>query len=126
MSRNRSLWLAACAGLVSALLLVLPFRFSAIAAAALGFLAGYLLCKGFSVKEPHGTSALPAQNGNPPPANTSGEIFALGRLFDATLGGMREGLLVVNSDMRVVASNPAAHRLFNLPEGKLESRRLTT
>lgn len=125
MSRNRSLWLAACAGLVSALLLVLPFRFSAIAAAALGFLAGYLLCKGFSVKEPHGTSALPAQNGNPPPANTSGEIFALGRLFDATLGGMREGLLVVNSDMRVVASNPAAHRLFNLPEGKLESRRLT-
>jgi two-component system phosphate regulon sensor histidine kinase PhoR len=38
---------------------------------------------------------------------------------------MREGLLVVDSDMRVVASNPAAHRLFNLAAGKLESQRLT-
>ena len=38
---------------------------------------------------------------------------------------MREGLLVVDNDMRVVASNPAAHRLFNLATGKLESQRLT-
>ena len=34
--------------------------------------------------------------------------------------GMREGLLVVDNDMRVVASNPVAHRLFNLSKGKLE------
>ncbi len=38
---------------------------------------------------------------------------------------MREGLLVVDSDLRVVASNPAAYRLFNLASGKLDSRRLT-
>jgi len=53
------------------------------------------------------------------------EIFALGKLFEATMSGMREGLLVVDKDMRVVASNAAAHRLFNLSEEKLNAQRLT-
>jgi two-component system phosphate regulon sensor histidine kinase PhoR len=52
-------------------------------------------------------------------------IFALGKLFEATMGGMREGLLVVDSDMRVVASNPAAYQLFTLSEETLQSQRLT-
>ncbi len=39
--------------------------------------------------------------------------------------GMREGLLVVNKDMRVVASNPAAHKLFNPSVPALKSQRLT-
>jgi two-component system phosphate regulon sensor histidine kinase PhoR len=38
---------------------------------------------------------------------------------------MREGLLVVDKDMRIVASNTAAHRLFNLTRGTLEAQRLT-
>jgi two-component system phosphate regulon sensor histidine kinase PhoR len=58
-------------------------------------------------------------------AESSAEIFALGKLFEATMNGMREGLLVVDKDMRVVASNAAAHRLFNLSEGKLNAQRLT-
>jgi PAS domain-containing protein len=41
------------------------------------------------------------------------------------MSGMREGLLVVNKDMRVVAANRAAHRLFNPTLSKLESQRLT-
>src|SRR6185436_20602860 len=41
------------------------------------------------------------------------------------MNGMREGLLVVDRDMKVVASNTAAHRLFNLSRGKLETQRLT-
>jgi two-component system phosphate regulon sensor histidine kinase PhoR len=41
------------------------------------------------------------------------------------MGGMREGLLVVNKDMRVVASNPAAHRLFSATMKQLDSQRLT-
>ena len=53
------------------------------------------------------------------------ELFATSTLFEATLGGMREGLLVVNKDMRVVASNPAAHKLFNASIAKLKSQRLT-
>ena len=62
---------------------------------------------------------------NAPDEPSSREIFALGKLFEATMSGMREGLLVVDKDMRVVASNAAAHRLFNLSRGKLESQRLT-
>ena len=53
------------------------------------------------------------------------ETLALGQLFEATMSGMREGLLVVDRDMRVVASNTAAHQLFNLSPGKLNTRRLT-
>ena len=48
---------------------------------------------------------------------SSQETFALGKLFEATMTGMREGLLVVDKDMKVVASNTAAHRLFNLSRG---------
>ena len=57
--------------------------------------------------------------------NTPDEIFSAGSLFEATMAGMREGLLVVNKDMRVVASNPAAHKLFNASHTKLQSQRLT-
>jgi len=53
------------------------------------------------------------------------DTFALGKLFEATMNGMREGLLVVDKDMKVVASNTAAHRLFNLSGGKLDAQRLT-
>jgi two-component system, OmpR family, phosphate regulon sensor histidine kinase PhoR len=62
---------------------------------------------------------------NPADEESTQEIFALGKLFEATMSGMREGLLVVDKDMRVVASNKAAHRLFNLSPGKLDSQRLT-
>ncbi len=57
--------------------------------------------------------------------DSSHESFALGKLFEATMTGMREGLLVVDKDMKVVASNTAAHSLFNLSRGKLDGQRLT-
>ncbi|MCA1579020.1 MAG: ATP-binding protein [Acidobacteria bacterium] len=53
------------------------------------------------------------------------DIFAAGTLFEATLAGMREGLLVVNKDMRVVASNAAAHKLFSASIARLKAQRLT-
>jgi two-component system phosphate regulon sensor histidine kinase PhoR len=53
------------------------------------------------------------------------ENFEVRSLLEATMTGMREGLLVVNRDMRVVASNPAAHRLFNPSVATLKSQRLT-
>ena len=52
-------------------------------------------------------------------------VFAAGSLFEATMAGMREGLLVVNRDMRVVASNAAAHGLFSASIPRLQSQRLT-
>jgi two-component system phosphate regulon sensor histidine kinase PhoR len=53
------------------------------------------------------------------------ETFAAGSLFEATMAGMREGLLVVDKDMRVVASNSAAHKLFNASLTQLNAQRLT-
>jgi len=41
------------------------------------------------------------------------------------MGGMREGLLVVDEDLRVVASNSAARLLFSSSREKLDSQRLT-
>ena len=55
----------------------------------------------------------------------SPESLAVSSLLEATMSGMREGLLVVNRDMRVVASNPAAHKLFNPSVPVLKSQRLT-
>ncbi|MEP6922630.1 MAG: ATP-binding protein [bacterium] len=124
MSRHLNLWLAAAAALGAALLLIFYFSLVSIAVAALSFLAGYLIVQGLSEKNRPGLSTQPP-NMDDLAEPSSKEIFALGKLFEATLAGMREGLLVVDSDLRVVASNPAAHRLFNLLEGKLEARRLT-
>lgn len=55
----------------------------------------------------------------------SPENLAVSSLLEATMIGMREGLLVVNRDMRVVASNPAARKLFNPSVSTLQSQRLT-
>src|SRR4030095_15088877 len=53
------------------------------------------------------------------------ESFELSKLLEATMRSMREGLLVVDRDMRVVASNVSARLLFNSSSTKLESQRLT-
>jgi len=55
----------------------------------------------------------------------SAENLPVNSLLEATLSGMREGLLVVNKDMRVVASNPAARKLFNPSVPELTAQRLT-
>jgi two-component system, OmpR family, phosphate regulon sensor histidine kinase PhoR len=121
VSRKITLLLAIVCLLGAIFFLFLSFNLSSLVAVALGFLAGYWFFRGSS-SDP-ATDALVSEI---PTAETSPtKIFALGKLFEATLGGMREGLLVVDSDLRVVASNPAAHRLFNLASGSLDSRRLT-
>ena len=124
MFRYRSFWLALFATLAGILILIFSFSFTAFAAATLGFLAGYFLLRARQADQPH-MSSFPTQNVSGSSDSRSTEIFALGRLFEATLDEMREGLLVVDNDLRVVASNPAAHRLFNLVTGRLESQRLT-
>jgi len=55
----------------------------------------------------------------------SPETLKIRSLLEATMGAMREGLLVVDKDMRVVASNPAAQKLFNPSIPALKSQRLT-
>jgi two-component system, OmpR family, phosphate regulon sensor histidine kinase PhoR len=46
-------------------------------------------------------------------------------LLDATLNEMREGLLVIDAEMRVVASNRAARNLFAHVDDSINLRRLT-
>jgi two-component system phosphate regulon sensor histidine kinase PhoR len=66
-----------------------------------------------------------SDSGEPQERTQSPESFAVSSLFEATMGSMREGLLVVNKDMRVVASNPAAYKLFSPSVPRLKSQRLT-
>lgn len=51
--------------------------------------------------------------------------FPVDTLFDATISSMREGMLVVDRDMRVVASNPIAYRLFGSAPRTVTNQRLT-
>ena len=51
--------------------------------------------------------------------------FRVDALFEATIDNMREGLLVVNRDMRVVESNPVAYRLFGATPRPVNQQRLT-
>jgi two-component system phosphate regulon sensor histidine kinase PhoR len=48
-----------------------------------------------------------------------------GALLDATMNSMREGVLIVDGEMHIVAANSAAREVFSGIEGKLESLRLS-
>src|SRR2546423_1799134 len=119
MSKRQSLLIAACL-VLTALALILPFRARVVLAAltfvgALGWIATAL-----RKHEPSSSSSLDRRD-----QSTSPENLPINSLLEATLSGMREGLLVVNKDMRVVASNPAARKLFNPSVPALKTQRLT-
>ncbi len=125
MSKRNAYLLVASVVCLAIVLLLPSVTARVIVAALLLLVAVTLLVRMFSTKisaeklQPSRVSTDPADE------KSSQEVFALGKLFEATMSGMREGLLVVDKDMRVVASNKAAHRLFNLSQGKLNSQRLT-
>ena len=117
--------LTACAALISLSLIIPSFTVRAIMAAlllvgVLGWIGFGLLARGSSETE-HSMAGKPDNNDE----ESAAESFELSKLFEATMIGMREGLLVVNKDMRVIASNTAAYRLFNPTPRRLESQRLT-
>ncbi len=124
MYKRNAILIAAGAFFLAALLLVPSFPARLIAAVLSFLLAIFLLGKTLSTGTNTRNLAV-NRAGESTGDEPSTEIFALGKLFEATMSGMREGLLVVDRDMRVVASNSAAHRLFNLSGGKLNSQRLT-
>lgn len=67
----------------------------------------------------HSRASLPAST-----HEVAGEVPAV-TLLEATMDSIREGVLVVDNMMRVVASNPAARDLFSSGDGALVARRLT-
>ena len=121
--RNLSL-VAAVIALIALFLLIPSYKVRAVAACLFLLVATVILIK-TSMTKVSAEELDSARGVDRSEQDSSQEIFALGKLFEATMSGMREGLLVVDKDMRVVASNTAAHRLFNLSREKLNAQRLT-
>jgi len=96
--------------------------FISVAALIIGIVAGLLLGRQLS---------RPVRERDPAVMNRetiSSDLRALdfsAHLLDATLNEMREGLLVIDQEMRVVASNRAARKLFLNVDDSISSRRLT-
>lgn len=117
MARRQTLVIGACIVLIALSLFIPSFSVRVILACLL-----FLLLATLRVSDTQTQKQLSAPG---EAKNLSDKIFAPGPLFEATMGGMREGLLVVNKDMRVIASNPAAHRLFSASVARPKSQRLT-
>jgi len=114
--KRPSIWIFSCV-ILTLLALIIPSLFVrwilAMAVAAITALWFALLNRKTSDAQNRGDQTQSPEN------------FEVHSLLDATLTGMREGLLVVDKDMRVVASNPAARKLFNPTVPALKSQRLT-
>jgi two-component system phosphate regulon sensor histidine kinase PhoR len=124
-SQSNWLLLAAVVALLAALALIPSFRGPQTGAIILAVLAGAALSSWLFRRPRKRPAVFTAEQTDAGTDLQTPHIFALGKLFEATLGGMREGLLVVDSDMRVVASNPAAYQLFTRSADILQSQRLT-
>ncbi len=123
MYKSYTFWLLSAGVCIVATIVFLSFSPKAAVLFIFGSLLGFHLAKSVyrrSIASVGPQALIPSDS-----QKATEESFALAKLFEATMSGMREGLLVVDRDMRVVASNPAAHRLFNSAQGKLEFRRLT-
>lgn len=119
---KRQLLLVSCAVVAACILLVVPSQIFRVTTSLIVLLGVLLWFASQSIQQQVRRKSLRQSE-----ARVDGEEdeFEPAKLFGATLEGMREGLLVVNRDMRVVASNPAARKLFNPARGKLETQRLT-
>ena len=119
MAKRKLFLILGCAVALVIALLLPSFNARAIFAALVIVAAIVLSYISLRSKQPNPRTNDVTENTSTP------ESFAFSKLFEATMGGMREGLVVVDNDMRVVASNTAAHRLFNLARGELNGQRLT-
>jgi two-component system phosphate regulon sensor histidine kinase PhoR len=125
VNQRNAFLIAAGAVSIAAVLLLSSFTARAVAACLVLLTAVVLIVRAFSTRTAAAQLKATSLEADSADKESTAGIFALGKLFEATMDGMREGLLVVDKDMRVVASNTAAHRLFNLSRGKLEAQRLT-
>jgi len=120
------LLLGVLSAVIAALLITVAYssrtsRWFAAAGAALltGLVVGLLLgTRAIRTRAPH--------TNNQEILLSDAEIIDFSRkLLDATINEMREGLLVIDQEMRVVASNRAARSLFSNVEDPIGARRLT-
>jgi two-component system phosphate regulon sensor histidine kinase PhoR len=121
MTQREALVISGCAVALVVALLVPSWAVRAIVAGAVVVVTAAFVIRAY--RNPNLQTS--DDNNNNSQHNSQADSFAFSKLFEATMSGMREGLIVVDKDMRVVASNPAAHKLFNLSRGKLDAQRLT-
>ncbi|HKP37084.1 MAG TPA: ATP-binding protein [Pyrinomonadaceae bacterium] len=121
MSSQRVLFIALLA--VGLVLVIIAFilGFSSITIAVgmgvvAGLIAGLMLSRRLGRKNPTGTlsheQSAPATDFSP-------------KLLDIAINEMREGVLVIDAEMRVVASNRAARHVFSSVHEEIQARRLT-
>lgn len=124
MPKRHIVLLVAGASLLAVALLLPSFTLRAIACSLILVILGLILfntLRSTASKQNNRSQDADAHNTQSGPQGG----FASSKLFEATMNGMREGLIVVDRDMKVVASNPAARRLFDPARGHLDSQRLT-
>ncbi len=119
MPKRYVVWFSLAGLLIAVALLSTSFTTRIVVAILLVLAIALLVLKTFLAKPP--SIQTDKLQGN----DSHEESFALAKLFEATMNGMREGLLVVDRDMKIIASNTAAHRLFNPSMGTLNAQRLT-
>ena len=120
MLKRQSLLIAACIILTALALIVPSFNARLILGSIMLLVALVWIVTTLKNRSASAASAVERLD-----KTQSAEALAVSSLLEATMSGMREGLLVVNKDMRVVASNAAAHKLFNPSVAALKSQRLT-
>jgi two-component system phosphate regulon sensor histidine kinase PhoR len=120
VSKRQPILVGACI-LLTALALIIPsFTVRFVFGSLMLLTAIVWFVSVFTSRKSSNTSAIERLDKSQSPEN-----LEVSSLLEATLSGMREGLLVVNKDMQVVASNPAARKLFNPSVPALKSQRLT-
>ena len=120
MPKRQSLLIAACIVLTALALIIPTFSVRLVLGGLMLLAAGIWAMTTFARRDAANSSTVERLEQSQSP-----EKLEVSSLLEATLSGMREGLLVVNKDMRIVASNPAAHKLFNPSVPTLRSQRLT-
>jgi two-component system, OmpR family, phosphate regulon sensor histidine kinase PhoR len=122
LTKREPFLIAACIVLTT-VALVVPSSFARLVLAGLMLLTGAVWAVSMFAKR--GSSNTKSSTSERLDDASSTDNLKVRSLLEATMTSMREGLLVVDRDMRVVASNPAASKLFNPSVPTLKSQRLT-
>ena len=120
MPKRLSILIGACIVLTALALIIPSFSVRLVFGSLMLLTALVWFVAVFTSRKSSDTSAIERFDKSQSPEN-----LEVSSLLEATLSGMREGLLVVNKDMQVVASNPAARKLFYPSVPALKSQRLT-
>ena len=123
MNSSRFLFIAVLAAAVVLTLSAIMFGFSGpVIAVGMGLLAGAIV--GLALAGRLSGKQTPHSTGPPPESAKPATAFSP-RLLDIAVNEMREGVLVIDAEMRVVASNRAARTVFSNVHEQIDSRRLT-